>query len=82
MRRRAGAGVFAIVACLSACGERPAELVPPVGKVELVDPGSPFPKLKFADGQVSINDKCPVTKRKLSVHWPPVYVNGQPIGFC
>jgi hypothetical protein len=25
---------------------------------------------------------CPVTKRKLSVAWPPVYVNGQPIGFC
>jgi hypothetical protein len=74
----AGLSVVAAVAC----GSRHAELVPPVAEPALVDPDSPFPKIRFADGLVSVNDRCPVTKRKLSVHFPPVYVNGQPIGFC
>jgi len=82
MRGRRDAGVLALAVVLAACGGRPAELVPPIGKTEALDPDSPFPKLRFADGMLSINDRCPVTKRKLSIHFPPVYVNGQPIGFC
>ena len=69
--------VFAV-----ACGGKPAALVPPVGKPELLDASAEFPRIRFADGIVSANDRCPVTKRKLSVVWPPVYVNGLPIGFC
>ncbi len=65
-----------------ACGGRSAELVPPVGNVEVIDPAAEHPHLKFADGSVSANDRCPVTKRKLSKYFPPVYVNGMPIGFC
>ena len=65
-----------------ACGSRPAELVPPIGKPELLDPSAELPKIRFADGLVSANDRCPVTKRKLSVSFPPVYVNGMAIGFC
>jgi len=65
-----------------ACGGRPAELVPPVGKAELVDASAELPRIRFADGLISANDLCPVTKRKLSVAFPPVYVNGMPIGFC
>jgi hypothetical protein len=38
--------------------------------------------VKFGDGSLSENDLCPVTKRKLSPAFPPVYVNGRPIGFC
>jgi len=64
------------------CGSRPAQLVPPVGRAELVDADAAFPRVRFADGLVSENDRCPVTKRKLSIHFPPVYVNGKPIGFC
>jgi hypothetical protein len=82
MRGRVEAWALALAIALSACGGRPAELVPPIGTIEAVDPDSAFPRLKFADGLVSINERCPVTKRKLSVHFPPVYVNGQPIGFC
>jgi len=66
----------------AACGSRPAELVAPVGEPVLLDAQAEFPRIRFADGLVSANDRCPVTKRKLSVHFPPVYVNGQPIGFC
>jgi hypothetical protein len=73
-----------VASCLLAvaCGGRPAELVPPVGEPSLVDPTAEFPKIRFADGLVSVNDRCPVTKRKLSPLFPPVYVNGLPIGFC
>ena len=73
-------------ACLTvfalACGNRPAEVVPPIGKAELVDPSAELPRVRFADGSISANDRCPVTKRKLSVSFPPVYVNGMAIGFC
>lgn len=83
MRKRLLTGLAGVLALTAlSCGSKKAELVPPVGEVAQVDPDSPFPKLRFADGLVSINDRCPVTKRKLSVHWPPVYVNGQPVGFC
>jgi YHS domain-containing protein len=65
-----------------ACGGRPAELVPPIGEPTVLDPAAAFPKIRFADDSVSVNDRCPVTKRKLSPLFPPVYVNGSPIGFC
>ena len=41
-----------------------------------------FPRLKYADSLVSLNDRCIVTKRKLNPKIRPVYVDGQPIGFC
>jgi hypothetical protein len=81
-RSRYVGAAWLLAVAAAACGGRPAELVPPVGTPVLLDPDAPFPKIRFADGMVSANDRCPVTKRKLSVHFPPVYVNGQPIGFC
>jgi hypothetical protein len=80
MTRSAAAMAASIL--LAGCGGKPAEMVPPAGPVTVVDPGAPFPRLKFADGLISANDRCPVTKRKLSPYFPPVYVNGLPIGFC
>jgi hypothetical protein len=41
-----------------------------------------FPRLRFADGQISLNDRCPVRHAKLNPKMAPVYVNGKPIGFC
>ena len=41
-----------------------------------------FPRLRYADGQISLNDRCPVRHVKLNPKMPPVYVNGKPIGFC
>jgi hypothetical protein len=83
MKPPVGAVVAAVLlAAAAACGGRPAELVPPVGEVTVVDPEAELPKLRFADGLISANDRCPVTKRKLSPYFPPVYVNGLPIGFC
>lgn len=44
------------------------------------DPG--HPKVKYGDSLVSLNDGCVVTGNKLNLVVRPVYVNGQPIGFC
>jgi len=80
--RSLGFPVCLLLTAVVACGGRPAELVLPIGNVELVDPSAELPRIRFADGLISVNDICPVTKRKLSVAFPPVYVNGLPIGFC
>lgn len=77
-----GLQVCLLIAAVAACGGRPAELVLPVGNVDYVDASAELPKIRFGDGLISVNDRCPVAKRKLSVRFPPVYVNGLPIGFC
>jgi hypothetical protein len=52
----------------------PAELVP--------GPVDTMPMLRFADGQISLNDRCMVRLVKLNPKMPPVYVSGHPVGFC
>ena len=74
--------VASLLAAAAACGARPSELVPPVGKPAVIDATAEFPRIRFGDGSVSANDRCPVTKRKLSIYFPPIYVNALPIGFC
>ena len=78
---RAAAASFLLTAA-AACGARPSELVPPIGKPTVIDASAEFPRIRFGDGVISANDRCPITKRKLSIYFPPVYVNGLPIGFC
>jgi len=48
----------------------------------LVDTTVAFPHVRYADGQVSINNRCIVRQIKLSAMMRPIYVNGRPIGFC
>jgi len=41
------------------------------------------PRIRYRDGQVSQNDSCAIRiGARLNRRIPPVYVNGQPIGFC
>ncbi len=40
------------------------------------------PRLRFKDGSVSLNDRCPVSQTKLNPALDPVFVNGRPVGFC
>ncbi|MEE9229875.1 MAG: hypothetical protein V3U86_04145 [Acidobacteriota bacterium] len=50
---------------------------------EYLDSQDDFPKLRFYDsGLVSMNDRCPVRRTRLSAKMPAAYVNGRPIGFC
>ena len=72
--------------CLAGCSknvevEAPS---PVVGLLPAVytDTALAFPRLRFADGSLSLNDKCPVRKVKLNPRLAPLFVNGRPIGFC
>jgi hypothetical protein len=64
------------------CGQEKARLVENSGTVAYVDSTMEYPHLKYADGQVSLNDKCMIRLNKLSPKMPPIYVNGRPVGFC
>jgi YHS domain-containing protein len=45
--------------------------------------GSPdFPHIRYADSLVSVNYRCTVRKLKMGNMTRPVYINGQPLGFC
>lgn len=41
-----------------------------------------LPRLEYEDGLISPNNRCIVAQRKLNKNVKPIYVNGQPIGFC
>ncbi len=65
---------LAAVLGLSACGNAPHAYV--------ADDPETFPRVKFQNGSVSRNDRCPVRKNKLNRGFDPLYVNGRPVGFC
>lgn len=44
------------------------------------EPG--YPLMKYADSLVSLNDRCMVKRSSLNSHIRPVYVSGEPLGFC
>jgi len=49
--------------------------------VQSTEPASP--RVRYLDGQVSLNDSCAIRRgSKLNRRVPPIYINGQPIGFC
>ena len=68
-----GAGL-AFLLMLTGCGGTPHEYM-------AGDPEE-FPRIRFADSRVSVNDRCPVTKKKLNPRIDALYVNGRPVGFC
>lgn len=42
-----------------------------------------LPWLRYLDGQLSLSNSCGVfAGNKLNCRIPPMYVNGQPVGFC
>lgn len=71
---------FAIGAAIVVLGFASSELARAQRPVPGSDPK--FPRLKYADSLVSLNDRCIVAKQKLDPKIRPVYVSGQPIGFC
>ncbi len=75
------AGVIALAVLSINCSEQKAALVKDTGTVAYAD-SSEFPRLIFADGQTSMNDRCMVRMAKLNRKMPPIYVNGRPVGFC
>ena len=73
---------FAVFNVLSGCGKKTdrKDEFPPQG--EFVSGQTDWPKVKYRNGQTSINDRCVVERHRLSRNVPPVYVNGKPVGFC
>ncbi len=37
--------------------------------------------MQWSEGEISVNDICPVLLKKLGPR-RPIWVNGQPVGFC
>lgn len=82
------------IACVIGCSERAVSHIPENRPLAYVDADgshesssidtlrNPMPHLRFADGQVSLNDRCPVRLAPLNVRLPGLYVNGRPVGFC
>jgi len=48
--------------------------------VKTADPK--YPKIKYPDSLVSVNDRCIVAGTPLTTMIRPTYVNGRPIGYC
>ena len=43
---------------------------------------NPYPYMLMADGQQTLNDRCPVRHVPMNLRMPALFVNGRPIGFC
>ena len=53
------------------------------GVFDLVGGDPEHPRLRYTDGQPSLNDACAIRlENRLNPRVPPCYVNGRPIGFC
>ena len=66
---------FAVASAAACAGMPRADVVPSPD-------GGPH-RLRFADGQVSLNDQCMIQLANgLNPAIPPLYVNGRPVGFC
>lgn len=71
------AGLLALAACTSG-----PELTGD-GVFALASADPKHPRLRYADGQVSLNDSCMIKLgNKLNPKVPPFYLNGSPVGFC
>ena len=87
MLRVAAVGLLVLVACSSADSMRQgmARRAPLDGNGVVALPSADPARfhLRYVDGQVSLNDACAIRlQNKLNPKIPPLYVNGQPIGFC
>jgi hypothetical protein len=70
-----GAAVALALCGLACAGAARAQAPLPV-------PGPAFTHLKYADSLTSVNDRCVITHNRLNPVMHPLYVNGQPVGFC
>ncbi|MEZ4651271.1 MAG: hypothetical protein R3E97_21265 [Candidatus Eisenbacteria bacterium] len=72
-----------VAATLVACAEKEATvLVDDSGLATRVDTSLALSPLLYPDGQLTLNDRCPVRKVGLNPRMPAIYVNQHPVGFC
>lgn len=67
----------------AALAARPARTLDGEGVFYVLGADPAHPEVRYLDGQLARNQSCVIQLgNKLSRRIPPVYVNGQPIGFC
>lgn len=72
-----------IFGLLTACGKKQtARMVEDIGVGAYTDSTVELPRLQYANGDITINDRCPVRKVSLNRRLMPLFVNGKPLGFC
>ena len=71
--------LLAVWGCQDANESLPAAAA---AEAHYIDAGDSLPRVAYANGDVSINDRCPVRKNKLNLRLAPIYVNGHAVGFC
>ena len=70
-------------ALLAVCGQQQSAVkVADIGVGVYADTATELPRLRYAAGEVTINDRCPVRKVSLNRRLSPLFVNGRPLGFC
>ena len=72
--------VVALVAALAVAGAFAPRESGAFRYVKTADPG--YPRIKYPDSLVSVNDRCIVSGTPLSTMIRPTYVNGKAIGYC
>ncbi len=86
MWRRTMLAALSLVVALAlviGCGtEKTAQQVADIGVAVYTDSTLDFPPMQYSNGQVTINDRCPVRKVPLNRSLTPIFVNGKPLGFC
>lgn len=76
-----GLGVLVLVWFGCAESEPPQPIEETFASV-LVDTSADYSHLRYASGELSINDRCPIRRNKLNPKVRPLFVNGKPMGFC
>ena len=77
-------GALALAWAGAGCGRgRATETpIPVLFPAAFTDTTLEFPQLRYANGWLSLNDRCPVRKVQLNRRLTPLFVNGRPVGFC
>jgi hypothetical protein len=79
----AAAGIVGLLLSAGCAAEpRMARSAPALGTARYVDAAAEKPRIRWGDAPESLNDRCIVRKSKLNLRMPPIFVNGQAIGFC
>lgn len=76
------AGVLTFAAACARHEPRPLPPSPDSAPAAFVDSTLEHPRLRYAGGQVTLNDQCPVRRVKMNTRLKPAMVNGYLIGFC
>ena len=85
---RTGTLILGLLA-LFGCTRESSRVAEDTASVDLTDRVAAYddtslalPRLVYADGAITLNDRCPVRKAKLNRRLPAMMVNGHPVGFC